>query len=224
MTRREPNPPAVTALFSEERLRGVLIYLITPCFPGSLALQEMLMQVLPAGVDVVQLRDKQANRAQIEKVSEQILPAVREAGALFIVNDHVEVAASVGADGVHLGQEDMPVGQARHLLPAGAVIGLSTHSQAQVVAAQASGADYIGVGPVYATPTKQGRPPVGLELVRFAETASRLPFFAIGGIEPSNLADVVSAGGRRVSVQRAITQSRDPAAVVRQMRSLLEVG
>ncbi|HLF69792.1 MAG TPA: thiamine phosphate synthase, partial [Actinomycetota bacterium] len=96
-----------------------LLYLITPCVPGPLTLQELLMQVLPAGVDLVQIRDKDANRRQVEKVTSQILPLIRESGALLIVNDHVEVASAVGADGVHLGQEDMPVAQARRLLPAG---------------------------------------------------------------------------------------------------------
>jgi thiamine-phosphate pyrophosphorylase len=174
-----------------------------------------------ADVDVLQLRDKTAS-------PEQLLGAATRAAArcaghevLFIVNDHPQLARESGADGVHLGQDDVAPFVARMILGDALLIGLSTHTPAQVDAAHADEVDYIGVGPVHATPTKPGRPAVGLELVEYAAARARMPFFAIGGIDAANVDAVRRAGGRRIAVVRAIADAPDPAAAA---RSLREVG
>ena len=146
----------------------------------------------------------------------------RRAGALLIVNDRPHVALAAGADGVHVGQDDMPVAEARKLVGPELLIGLSTHAREEVVALDASQADYIGVGPVHETPTKPGRPAVGIELVRYAAEQVRTPFFAIGGLHAGNLAPVLEAGARRAVVLRAIAAANDPQTAARVLRGLLE--
>src|ERR1044072_9308085 len=133
-------------------------------------------------------------------------------GALFIVNDDPQLAVELDADGVHVGQDDIPVAEARAVLGPDALIGLSTHSEERIAAAQDSGAEYISVGPVWETPTKAGRPAVGLELIRHAKDTSTLPFFAIGGIDQSNVAEVLNAGATRLVVVRAIRDAAEPFA------------
>jgi thiamine-phosphate pyrophosphorylase len=140
-----------------------------------------------------------------------------EHDALFILNDRPELVETADADGVHLGQDDTPVAAARALLGPARLIGLSTHTPAQVDAA--SGADYIGVGPVHETPTKPGRPAVGLELVRYAAARSAVPFFAIGGIAHGNARAVQEAGAQRVAVVRALTETTDPERAARELRA-----
>lgn len=147
--------------------------------------------------------------------------ATSEFNAIFIVNDRVDVAVAAGADGVHLGQDDLSVSQARALMGSEALIGLSTHSKEHVLAGNVSGADYIAVGPVYETPTKPGRPAVGLELPAYAAQNCQIPWFAIGGIDPTTLPWVLEAGAKRVAVLRAVTQADSPAAVVREIKALL---
>lgn len=144
--------------------------------------------------------------------------------ALFIINDRADLVRQAGADGVHLGQEDMPVARARELVGEERLIGLSTHTPEQIDAAGELGVDYIGVGPVYETPTKPGRPAVGLELVRYAAERAAVPFFAIGGIDASNVAAVRAAGASRVAVVRAITAAVDPLAAARQLVQGERVG
>jgi thiamine-phosphate pyrophosphorylase len=146
-------------------------------------------------------------------------------GAPLILNDRPDLVAAAGADGVHVGQDDTTVTEARALVGPDRVVGLSTHSPAQIDAAAAETAvDYIGVGPVHATPTKPGRPAVGLDLVRYAAEHAATPFFAIGGIDAGNAADVRAAGAARIAVVRAITEARDPEAAARVLRSGSEAG
>jgi thiamine-phosphate pyrophosphorylase len=180
-------------------------------------LERVLDAALAGGVEVVQLRQENptAPRAAALACRERC----REAGALFIVNNHAELAAEVDADGVHVGQDDMAVEQARAIVGTERLVGLSTHSEAQIDAA--TGVDYLGVGPVWATPTKPDNAPVGLELVRYAAAHAKIPFFAIGGIDPSNAAQVFAAGARRIAVVRAIGAAADPQAAA---RSLLEAA
>ena len=199
-----------------QRLADARLYLV--CDEPSDA---FLDGALAAGVDVVQLRMKAAADEQILGAARRVARACARHGALFILNDRPDLVALVGADGVHVGQDDMPVAQARSLVGERAIVGLSTHSPAQVDAAGELDVDYIGVGPVHETPTKPGRPAVGLDLVRYASEHARMPFFAIGGISPANVADVRAAGARRVAVVRALTQARDAAAVTRQLRRAL---
>jgi len=177
---------------------------------------------LRGGVDIVQLRMKDADEEEILAAAALVARACAEHGALFILNDRPDLVAEAGADGVHVGQDDAPVAQARAVVGADRLVGLSTHSPAQIRAA--GGADYIGVGPVFETPTKPGRPAVGLELVRHAARCAPVPFFAIGGIDVANVAAVASAGAGRVAVVRALARARDPEGAARSLRAALEGG
>ena len=141
--------------------------------------------------------------------------------SLFLVNDRLDLALAAEADGVHLGQDDLPVAVARRLLGPERLIGRSTHGLAQLRQAVAEGCDYVGVGPVHATPTKPGREPAGLDYVRAAAAESPLPFFAIGGIDADNLPEVLAAGATRVAVVRAISAAPDPGAASRALLATL---
>ncbi|HWH11118.1 MAG TPA: thiamine phosphate synthase [Solirubrobacteraceae bacterium] len=169
-----------------------------------------------AEIDVLQLRDKHASPADLLAAATLAARRCDEHGVIFIVNDHPQLARESLADGVHLGQDDTAVFVARMILGDGPLIGLSTHTPDQIDAADA--VDYIGVGPIHPTPTKPGRPAVGLELVTYAAAHARHPFFAIGGIDPSNAAAVRRAGARRIAVVRAIADAEDPVAVARSLR------
>ncbi len=160
----------------------------------------------------MQLRDKAADDEAMQAAALDFRAACDEHGALLVMNDRPELALECEADGVHLGQEDSSVDEARALLGADALVGVSTHTPGQVAAARESLADYIGVGPVYPTPTKPGRRPVGEALVRHASEHARLPFFAIGGIDARNAPAVTAAGAKRVAVIRAIRDADDPRA------------
>jgi thiamine-phosphate pyrophosphorylase len=199
-----------------QRLADARLYLV--CDEPSDA---FLDEALGAGVQIVQLRMKGASDEQILRAATRVARACTVHGALFVLNDRPDLVALAGADGVHVGQDDVPVPEARAVVGENAIVGLSTHSPEQVDAATGLGADYIGVGPVHATPTKPGRPAVGLDLVRYAADHAQMPFFAIGGITPENVAEVRAAGALRVAVVRALTQARDPAAVTRRLRRAL---
>ncbi len=199
--------------------------------PGSVrwgSLDGFLARVLEGGVDAVQLRVKELEARPLLRLAEVVRRRTTEFGALFIVNDRVDLAIAAGADGVHLGQDDLPVAAARAQLASaghpGALIGWSTHQESEVRAGAGSGADYLGVGPVYATPTKPGRPAVGLELVRFAADRAGLPFFAVGGIDLATLPGVIGAGARRVAVVRALTEAEDPGKVAAAMAAMLRAA
>ena len=201
-----------------DRLESCLLYLITPAAPPAGALDDFLPRVLEAGVDMVQLREKHLEAGLLMPYCEIARRRSDEFGALFIVNDRVDVAIAAGADGVHLGQEDLPYIYARDQMGPDRLIGRSTHSRAQLNASAGSGADYCAVGPIYATPTKPGRPAVGEELVSYAAEHSNLPVFAIGGINASNIGSVIAAGARRACVVRALTESSDPAPVATRLK------
>jgi thiamine-phosphate pyrophosphorylase len=180
-------------------------------------LEGFLQAVLGAGADVVQLREKEAEAGDLLRWGTAFREAAARHGALFVVNDRPDVALALGADGVHLGQNDLPVGFARGLMGPDALIGLSTHDQGQLLGAPPE-ADYLCAGPVYPTPTKPGRPATGLGLVRTAAREVRdRPWFAIGGIDSATLPEVVAAGARRIVVVRAVTAAADPAAAVRRL-------
>jgi thiamine-phosphate pyrophosphorylase len=188
-------------------------------------LERALDGALRGGADVVQLRDKTASDAEIVAAARWAAARCAAHGALFIVNDRPDLAATVSADGVHVGQDDMPVAEARAIVGDDAIVGLSTHSIAQADAGAASGADYIAVGPVHATPTKEGRPAIGLDPVRHAAAhVDAVPWFAIGGIDPATVGAVVAAGARRAVVVRAIAHADDPEASTRQLRAALSSG
>jgi len=195
------------------RLHSARLYLV--CDDRN---DEFLAAVLGAGVDIVQLRMKAAPGSEIIAVGRRFARAAAEHGALFILNDRPDLVAVTGADGVHVGQDDTPVTEARAVVGPEHLIGLSTHSRSQIDHAAGAGVDYIGVGPVHATPTKPGRPAVGLELVRYAAEYATVPFFAIGGISPANVVAVHEAGAGRVAVVRALTEAADPARAARTLR------
>jgi thiamine-phosphate pyrophosphorylase len=194
------------------RLAAARLYLVTSPMPD---LERRVEEALAAGLRLVQYRAKAEAGLEDRQRWEQALRLRRrcaEHGALFLVNDRIDLALAVDADGVHLGQGDLPVAVARRLLGPERLIGRSTHALAQLRQAVAEGCDYVGVGPVHATPTKPGREPVGLAYVRAAAAEAPLPFFAIGGIDAANLSEVLAAGAERVAVVRAITGAADVAA------------
>jgi thiamine-phosphate pyrophosphorylase len=188
------------------------LYLITPYRPD---LEDFLGAAVRGGVDLVQLREKDVPDGELLRRAEAAREMTRALGVPLVVNDRPDVAVLAGANAVHLGQDDLPV-EAAHGL--GIAVGLSTHAPEEIDRAQA---DYIGVGPVFQTPTKPGRPAVGLELVRYAATHARAPWFAVGGIDAANLAEVVEAGARRVAVVRAIGDAEDPEQAARALRAAL---
>jgi thiamine-phosphate pyrophosphorylase len=199
-----------------ERLRVARLYLV--CGDRS---PEFLDAALRGGVDVVQLRLKDSSDERIVAVAERFASACRAHGALFILNDRPDLVAAGDADGVHLGQDDMPVARARSIVGADRIVGLSTHTRQQIDAARDLDVDYIGVGPVHATPTKPGRPAVGYPLVQYAAAAASVPFFAIGGIMLDNIASVVAAGAGRVALVRALTETDDPERTARELRAAI---
>jgi thiamine-phosphate pyrophosphorylase len=203
------------------RLAGARLYLVSPCEvgPQRWALGELLPGLFDAGVDIVQLRDKDADDERLVAVAREAAAAARAAGALLLVNDRPELAL---ADGVHVGQDDLPVAHARRIVGEDLLVGLSTHTPGQVDGGAESGVDYIGVGPVHATPTKPGRTAVGLELVAYAARRATCPWFAIGGIDAANVGAVLGAGARRVAVVRAIAAAPDPVGAARALRAALD--
>ena len=207
----------VSASDRRARLERARLYLVTA--PRD---ERFLRAVLAAGVDMVQLRAKGASDDEVLAAAVVFRGCCRRAGALFIVNDRPDLAVAAGADGVHVGQEDVPVREAREVVGDERLVGLSTHSPAQLSAAQ--GVDYVAVGPVHATPTKPGRPAVGLALVRRAAAEATVPFFAIGGIDAENVEEVIAAGAARVAVVRAIVDAPDPAAAARRLRDAVDAG
>jgi thiamine-phosphate pyrophosphorylase len=167
------------------------------------------------GVDIVQIREKELPDSELVPVLHEARRVTDGLGVPLVVNDRPDLAALVGADYVHVGQDDLPVGVARRF---GVRVGLSTHAPGEI---DTTDADYIGVGPVYATPTKAGRAAVGLELVRYAAEAARRPWFAIGGIDATTVADVVAAGARRIAVVRAIGDASDPENAAAELAAAL---
>lgn len=200
-------------------LQQVRLYVITDALPRLQPIEAFLEASIQAGAGMIQLREKNLEDRALLQLARRCAHVCRARGALFIVNDRVDVALACEADGVHVGQDDLPVSEVRRLIGPQSLIGLSTHSPEQIDDAQRSGADYFAVGPVHATPTKPGRPAAGLTLVEYAVASARLPFFAIGGLEPSNVGEVFAAGATRISVLRCVTRSPQPDQAV---RTLLE--
>jgi thiamine-phosphate pyrophosphorylase len=187
------------------------------------ASDRLLNAALGGGCDLLQLRDHDASDEELLAAADRFRDACDAHGALFVVNDRPELALQAGADGVHVGQDDLPVDAVRRLVGPDVFIGLSTHAPDQFDAGLAGGADYLSVGPVWETPTKAGRPGTGLDYVRYAAARAAKPWFAIGGIDEDNIGDVVAAGARRAVVVRAIRDADDPRAVASALKSRLRV-
>jgi len=206
------------------RLAAARLYLIVEAEPGGRPATELVEPALAGGVDVIQLREKERSDAVIVDAALSIRELCASYGALAILNDRPELALESDCDGVHLGQGDASVDEARAVLGGDALIGVSTHTADQVAAARASSADYIGVGPVHATPTKPDAQPVGTALVRHAALHAAKPFFAIGGIDVGNVGAVVAAGAEGVAVVRAIRDAADPRAATEALRAAVAGG
>jgi thiamine-phosphate pyrophosphorylase len=204
-----------------ERLRTARLYFVCEAMPAGRDAEELLHAALRGGVDIVQLREKELGREEIERAAQTFRRVCDNYSALFIVNDDPWLARACDADGVHVGQDDTPPAEAREALGPDAIVGLSTHSEEQLAASDGAPVDYVSVGPIWETPTKAGRPGVGLGLVEHAAANAPHPFFAIGGIDPGNAAEVVTAGARRLGVVRAIRDTQDPAAIAEALRGAL---
>jgi len=174
------------------------------------------------GADVLQFRDKAASARTFLKDAERLLSVARRANVPLIINDRVDIACALGADGVHLGQDDLPLEAARRVLGPGRLIGRSTHSLEQARAAEAEGADYIGCGPIFQTPTKPDYGSIGTELIGQVIDAVRIPVVCIGGIDAWNIAEVLRAGAQRVAVVRAVCAAGDPESAARELKQALE--
>ena len=200
------------------RLAEARLYFVTDSSTSEHALSE----ALAGGVDVLQLRQKEGTDDEILAAAATFRALCDEHDALFVLNDRPDLAVTAGADGVHVGQHDEAVATVRERVGHELLIGLSTHSREQLSAGLETDADYVCVGPVYATPTKPDYPAVGLELVRHAATTVTRPWFAIGGIDGANVGEVAAAGARAVAVVRAIRDAPDARAAAAGMRTAVE--
>jgi thiamine-phosphate pyrophosphorylase len=218
-----------------ERLASARLYLVLPSAPADAdadaheaMLEALTRAAVAGGVEIVQLREKERREQDLIELAARLARVCAQLGALFIVNDSPALALQASADGVHVGQDDMSVRRVRAIVGGELLVGLSTHAPQEIDAVRArDGAgsplvDYIAVGPVHATPTKPGRRAVGSELVGYASAHAPVPFFAIGGLDASNLHEVLDAGATRAVILRAIAQADDPRAAARELRAQLE--
>lgn len=203
-----------------ERLAASRLYVVTDAREDRRDLPAFLDAILGAGVDIVQLREKNAEAGDIIRYARVFRKAADKHGALFTINDRADVAMACEADGLHVGQNDLPCQWARRIVGPDMILGLSGHSPGDHDNMPAE-VDYVTAGPVWATPTKPDREATGLELVTRAAHKMQLPWFAIGGIDGSNIRQVVRAGGRRIVVVRAVTEAEDPVYAVKELLSAL---
>jgi thiamine-phosphate pyrophosphorylase len=195
------------------------LYLCTPDRPD---LERFIAACIRGGVDIVQLREKELEARPLLERARLALRVCRGLGVPFIMNDRPDLALEVGADGVHVGQDDAPPSLCRKLLGPDAIIGYSTHATAELDAAVDEPVDYLSVGPVVPTPTKPGRPGTGLEYVRYAAERATAPWFVTGGATPETVGDIARAGGRRFVVVRWLTESSDPEGATRALRKAID--
>lgn len=202
-------------------LASIRLYLIaTPRSEGP-SLESVVARALEGGVGMVQLRAVSGGDREILGLARAIGPVCRRARIPFLVNDRPDLAVLAQADGVHVGQSDLPVALARRIVGPGRIVGLSTHSIRQALAAAAQGADYVGFGPIHPTPTKPGRPAIGLSGLRTLAKRLSIPFFAIGGVNRRTLPAILRSGATRFSVSSAILDSEDPRKEARDLMRLL---
>ena len=203
---------------ARERIGSARLYLVCDARPRA-----FLEAALRGGVDVVQLRDKTLADDALIAAAREFRAAADAAGALFVLNDRPDLVAACGADGVHVGQDDGSVADARAVVGPELIVGRSTHAPEQGAEADADpDVDYLAVGPVHATPTKPGRPAAGLAYVEWAAANVTKPWFAIGGLDAGNVDAVTARGARRIVVVRAIAGAADPEAAARALRTRLE--
>jgi len=204
---------------AEARLYGIVDF----GYVAERDVEKVAAALLSGGADIIQLRAKGIPLETIAAAARKIIPLCKAAGVPFILNDHPEMAAELGADGVHIGQDDGSIYDVRSRIPDGMIIGRSTHSLAQAKQALADGADYIGFGPLFPTPTKAGRPAIGLGDISDMEreVGSKIPAFCIGGIKPDNLGEVLAAGALRCVVVSHLLLAGDIAAATRSARAAI---
>ena len=207
------------------QLHAARLYLVTMFVPS---LSETVEKALQGGTQIVQYRQKDGDDGLRLVQAQALCDLCHRYGALFLVNDRVDLALAVGADGVHVGQTDLPVSVVRQLLGPDAIVGQSTTNPAELRQALAANVDYIGMGPVYATPTKPGKPAAGFSYVRHVQEqmmqlppAQQIPCFAIGGINPQNASDVLEAGARRIAIVRALMECESPETVAQELWQVL---
>ena len=203
-----------------QRLQAAHLYAITPDAEPE-RLTELAQAVVRGGVDVLQLRHKTLARGHLLDLARSLRELTAEAGVLFIVNDHLDIAMLAGADGVHLGDDDLSPAEARRLAPPGFIIGASAGTPDAARAAVTAGADYLGCGPAFATPVKAGKAVIGSEGVLGVMAAVEVPVFAIGGIDPANVDQLVARGIDRVCMIRGLSDAGDPEAATREVKSKL---
>jgi thiamine-phosphate pyrophosphorylase len=201
-----------------QQLHNSTLYLVTSPSEQLLSVVDAALQ---AGLTLVQYRAKELDDLIRLEQAQQLCQLCHQYGALFIINDRVDLAVAVDADGVHLGQQDIPVAFAREMLGEQKIIGRSTTNKQELASAIAEGVDYVGVGPVYETPTKPGKAAAGFDFISYAAAKCPIPWFAIGGIDSNNIHEVIAAGGQRVAVVRAIMQAEEPKLVTRQLLTQL---
>ena len=202
-------PEAIGEL-RRQRLRWARLYFVCEARPNEADPEALLNAAMSGGVGMIELRDRERPRGAIERSGQTFRRLANTYGALFIVNDDPHLAVELGADGVHVGQDDMDPAEARKVVGPEAIVGLSTHSPEQIEEAGRQPVDYISVGPIWETPTKEGRPATGIELIRTAAQMATRPWFAIGGIDTENFRQVVEAGAERLCVVRAIRDADNP--------------
>ena len=204
------------------RLSGLYL-IVDPAVAGSRPLADIVKTALDAGVRLFQLRMKTPETRRLYEMAAALCPVVRAGGGIFIVNDRVDVATAVGADGVHLGQEDLPPADARTILGPNKLIGISTHTLAQALEAEAGGADYIGFGPIFPTTTKANPDPVvGVAGLREVRARVKIPIVAIGGINAKNVSEVVAGGADCSAVVSAVLAAPDPHAAIAELVKAIE--
>jgi thiamine-phosphate pyrophosphorylase len=212
-----PDPSPSFPALPGARLYGILdLGYVQPA-----QVEKMTAALCVGGVDLLQLRAKKFSSQEIEKLARLMQPILREYGVPLIINDHLEVAAAIGCEGVHVGQDDEAVAKARAVVGQGTFVGKSTHRLDQAVAAQAEGADYIGFGPLYATGTKPDYVPIGLQDIAEVHRLVSLPIFCIGGVNAPRLPEILAAGARRVVVVSALLLAADVSAHAREIKALL---
>jgi thiamine-phosphate pyrophosphorylase len=209
---------------SQVLLANARLYVLVDGRDTPEAFDALARELIAAGVDVIQLRDKGLADRELFQRARRLGELTADTNTLFIMNDRADLAVIAGADGVHMGQDELSVAEARSIVGPDALVGVSTHSLAQAKQAEADGADYIGVGPTFASTTKQfdACQLTGLELLRAVAANVRLPAFAIGGIGRDNLGAVLAAGFSRVAVSGAVVSAADPAAAASELREMLK--
>ncbi len=202
-----------------ERLVGRRLYLCTADRPD---LARFLVACITGGVDVVQLRDKELDARPLLSRARLAASVCADHGVPFVLNDRPDLALEVGADGVHVGQDDAPPSLARRLLGPDGIVGYSTHAPSELDAAAGEPVDYLSAGPVVPTPTKPGRAGTGLDYVRHAAAIAKVPWFVTGGVSPETVPELAAAGAARFVVVRYLTEAADPEAAARRLREAID--